>query len=654
MINLTIGLSMSSSFSLESGKRIPVGGEDRRGPLATYGVVSQPLGTAVLSHGVESDLFVRTTKFGQMTGLFLYPFSERTESGVPVFKKGIRIEYPFEGGFPPPGEILQIDNGDVHGFWLVENAIVHTEFNTDVKSFEEKGRLTIEGLPRPARNLTLYRKDDGNWSVVFEVSDGSSYRPPGPGSRDPEYNPYDGRGIWRGDLTYAGLYGAEMKSDFSALTGPATLVSSSTREVLDTFFHLASGPLTEDSPVRVVGGSRMGEISTYVLREGDTGSLEKKRFIVGRDGNALRHPTILPAPVLYRNPQSGCFDLLAGGEGGIYYYPFTGQIAEAGSPIFLDPVPALQEDADLYAGSLPVPNLVDWDGDGDLDIVSGNSEGLVLFLENIGSNDTPSFSNGVPLEAGGERIHVQPGYRLDIQGPFESRWGYTCPTVADWNGDGLPDILMSDSTARHQVYLNIGTPTEPRLAMGRPLYLDGLDLHGMWRVKPGVGEMGRRMAYVALDDDDEFHLYWRVDDYHVEEGGKLRLEDGSPIGANFLSAGGTGRVKINLVDWDLDGELDLLLGTPKHGSVPDPIKGLPQSLGLPGAAVLFLKNVGTGESPRFKFPVILRFGEENLFIGHHACGPTAASFKKGTGPDLVVGNEDGRFLFYSREDLSWE
>lgn len=37
-----------------------------------------------------------------------------------------------------------------------------------------------------------------------------------------------------------------------------------------------------------------------------------------------------------------------------------------------------------------------------------------------------------------------------LQGPGEANWGHTCPTVVDWNRDGLADIVMSDSTATHR------------------------------------------------------------------------------------------------------------------------------------------------------------------------------------------------------------
>jgi hypothetical protein len=69
----------------------------------------------------------------------------------------------------------------------------------------------------------------------------------------------------------------------------------------------------------------------------------------------------------------------------------------------------------------------------------------------------------------------------------------------------------------------------------------------------------------------------------------------------------TGRVQLHLVDFDLDGVVDLLIAAPRHASVPEPEMGLPRSLGLPGAAVLFLKGKkeAAGELPLFKFPEVL-------------------------------------------------
>jgi hypothetical protein len=164
--------------------------------------------------------------------------------------------------------------------------------------------------------------------------------------------------------------------------------------------------------------------------------------------------------------------------------------------------------------------------------------------------------------------------------------------------------------------------------------------------------MDGRMAYIALDADDAFHLYWQDDEHNVTDGFKLRLVTGEVIQANFLSGGGTGRLKIVLTDWDRDGVKDLVVGTPRHGSVPDPENGLPQSLGLPGSSILFLKNVGSESNPVYNRPELFAYKGAPIYLGQHACSPALADFSNPNGPDLIAGHESGRIYYYNREDLS--
>ncbi|HNY41466.1 MAG TPA: VCBS repeat-containing protein, partial [Bryobacteraceae bacterium] len=394
-----------------------------------------------------------------------------------------------------------------------------------------------------------------------------------------------------------------------------------------------------------------GDIYYYANSSATGLALEGRRHAVDTAGVALRHPLAGCYPIAYPAVSGAGDDIIAGGEGALYHYKFAGRFDKQGRPVYQRPVPVLQSEAELFAGSLAVPTIVDWDGDGVLDIVAGNSEGRILFFRNLGASRQPALAPGVALTAGGREIHIQPGYKGDIQGPGEARWGYVSPNVFDWNGDGLPDILASDSTARHYVYLNTGTRRAPKLAHDQTIYLDGLDLHGTWRVRPGIAKWGNRVAYITLDDQDEFHLYWRMDDFNVTDGGKLHMEDGSAIHSNFIFAGGTGRSKIELTDWDGDGVLDLLVGTPKHHSIPNPETGLPRALGMPGTMILFLKNTGTNDAPKFRFPVGLKHDGATIHLGHHEIGASTGPMGPGKGHNIVVSREDGRLLFFQRERM---
>src|SRR5262245_41019658 len=106
----------------------------------------------------------------------------------------------------------------------------------------------------------------------------------------------------------------------------------------------------------------------------------------------------------------------------------------------------------LVAGDSPLqikghhsdPFVVDWDGDGDLDLLSGSTEGGVEWAENVaGKGKPPKLKPFRSLiePAGGK---VQPGQRLseaDLKGPTRAAriW------VDDINGDGKLDILVGDS-----------------------------------------------------------------------------------------------------------------------------------------------------------------------------------------------------------------
>lgn len=650
-------LQGSHAVALESGSRMPVGSRDARGPLAAHAVISHPVGVASVTGADQPDLFVRTGRFGSDLGLFLHPWIATAKDGTPVFGNRIPVKFPIElevrdGTYSTPCSVFQTSDDVVHGVWLDQGSLVHALFDAKTRSFETAGRVRIKGLPRDPESVAVVVNPDGSVEVLLGIGDGVVMRPTDFHHRNPNYRPFDGSGVWRGGFPYVGMYGATLPDLLKGPASPLRLVSRTQREVRNLYAQITPVNLGPGRDRDIITGSHYGGLHYYHNTMSDGLALERRVHVVDATGTAHRHPTVWACPVAYPNPETGMSDLIAGGEGALYYYRFTGEFTDENKPIYDEPQFVLEQNADLYAGTLPVPNVVDWDGDGKKDIVSGNSEGEILFFRNTGTKKTPAFAPGVPLKAGGRKIYIQPGYRDNVQGPDEARWGYACPTVADWNGDDLLDILMNDSTGKHTVYLNRGTPDQPELAEGHPLYFDGLDLHGTWRVKPAVAKIEGRMAYVVLDDQDQFHLYWRIDNHNVEDGGKIHLDDGPAIGANFISAGGTGRLKINLVDWDLDGALDLLVGTPRHGSVPNPKTGLPQSLGLPGSAVLLLRNAGTNKEPAFEFPKLMTFRGDPIFLGQHACGPTVADFGSGAGLDLIVGEEDGRLWFYRREDLS--
>ncbi len=456
-------------------------------------------------------------------------------------------------------------------------------------------------MKSPSSLGVLVNEDGGN-DIAFEISNGEKGTE---GSANTEaWRPFNSSGIAVGELRCRYLVGMTARGEVTQITKMRNEVFFSMQGI--TGIHLGAGHERD-----LITGSRQGNLVFYGNKAASGFDLEVKQFVAGEDGNALRHPRINPSVAAYPGGQIAC------GAGSLYFYRFTGKWAITGAPVFAEPVSVLQEHSELYTGTLPSPTTVDWNGDGVLDILAGNLEGFVLFFESIGSNDEPKFLPATRVQAGGREIQVQVGYAGSLQGLQEARWGYLSPNVIDWNGDSLPDIAGG-----YLIYLNHGTKTEPKLDPAHPLYCDGIDLHGMWRCRPVVAKIGECVALVIVDGDDHFHLYWRIDDYNVEHGGKLKLADGKPIG--------TGRV-VSITD--------------RETGYPMPTIGK-KTLGTP----LLMLNQGDNTFAR---PLVFRDSEGKVIQpgGAHETGAVGTMLGK-DGPNLLICNEAGRLFLLPGKKLT--
>jgi len=611
-------------------KALPSAAEKGRGPLALVNLNHHVLGHARVFGGKEPDLFV--AGYGGPQAVHLFRWVDTAENGAPVFAEPVVVKCAFKD----KGSVFQTKDGTITGLWISKEELVTTVFDREKMEFRETKREKLPKEVKSPASLGVLVNEDG-YDLAFEVSNGAKGEEGSPNTE--EWRPFNSSGIAAGELRYRYLVGWPAKGDAKQITATKNEVYFSMHGI--TGIDLGAGHERD-----IITGSRQGNLVYYRNKAASGFDLEVKRIVAGEDGNALRHPSINPSVSAYPG------GLIACGEGSLYFYRFTGKWAKTGAPVFAEPVSVLQENADLYAGTLPSPTTVDWNGDGMLDILAGNSEGFVLFFENVGSNDEPKFLPATRVQAGGREIQVQAGYSGSLQGLQEARWGYLSPNVIDWNGDGTLDLITGDITGDYLIYLNRGTKTEPKLDAAHPLYCDGIDLHGMWRCRPAVAKIGDRMALAIVDGDGHFHLYWRIDDYNVEDGGKLKLDDGKLIGTSGGVGGMSGRCKLDFSDWNQDGHLDFVIGTGRVVSIPDRETGLPmptigkKTLGTP----LLMLNKGDNTFAR---PVAFRDGDGKVVQpgGAHETGAVGTMLGK-DGPNLLICNEAGRLFLLPGKKLT--
>jgi len=138
--------------------------------------------------------------------------------------------------------------------------------------------------------------------------------------------------------------------------------------------------------------------------------------------------------------QDGDLDLVVGNFAGSFY-TFSGEGQGRFSP---KSEQIMTDDGPLkIQGHHSDPFPVDWDQDGDIDLVSGSSEGGVQWAENSASSgEAPALKPFRELIAADPRIsYGKPLGEDDLTGPT----GSTRVWVDDVNADGKPDLLVGDS-----------------------------------------------------------------------------------------------------------------------------------------------------------------------------------------------------------------
>ncbi len=143
---------------------------------------------------------------------------------------------------------------------------------------------------------------------------------------------------------------------------------------------------------------------------------------------------------------------------------------------------------------------VDWDEDGDLDLVLGSTDGSLFVRLNEGSSTKPAFAT--------ESILLMKG-----SVPLEVPGRDVIPKIADWDGDGHFDILSGSGDGGVYWLRNLGTKGAPAFASPQEIVRPKNSASDA--VKPNWP--GERTQVCATDYDGDGDLDLLVGDYHSQD-----------------------------------------------------------------------------------------------------------------------------------------
>ena len=278
---------------------------------------------------------------------------------------------------------------------------------------------------------------------------------------------------------------------------------------------------------------------------------------------------------------------------------------------------------DIAVLGYSVPSFVDWDNDGDNDLVIGegpsSSTGKVRVYKNVGSASAPQFSGFSYVQSNGS----------DLTCPGSGCLG-CFPRVVYWDGDEKKDLLIGQADGKVKVFLNIGTDQIPTFDAGSFLQVGPLGS----KASIDVGDRATPSA-VDWNSDGKKDLVVGAFDAKIH----LFINEGTDAAPDFrvqtfAHANGSdllvppSRSSPDVLDLDGDGKKDILTGN-YNGEL------------------FFYSNTGSDAEPNFTgYESVESDGVQIDLAGTPRSRPFVCDWTGDGYFDVLIGAGDGKVHLY--------
>ena len=575
----------------------------------------------------------------------IYFFENKSGETFPVFEPPIKVSQP----------IKHIQVSYVNGTPRFLNK--GEEYLDFKSSYIEKSKTifpsdildSIHHNPRFNQWKYVDYENDGDLDIVVGIQDGEDY------GWD---NAFAENGVWTNGPLHGFVYLIENEKGIYKLKGKIF----AGEKPIDVYGTPSPNfdDYDNDGDLDIICGEFLDKFTWFE----NIGTRENPKYTEGRylknKEGILNMDLEMILPVSLDWDKDGDIDLVVGDEDGrVAFVENTGSIKDH-MPVFESPKYFTQRAEHVKFGALVTPYGIDWDDDGDEDLVCGNSAGYISFIENLDGNETPKWDAPKLLKSENEVIRIQAGDNGSIQGPCEAKWGYTTLSVQDWNNDGLKDIIVNTIWGKVIWFENIGSKGNPKL--GKEQLIDVQwegetpkpdwfwwnpepnTLATQWRTTPNAIDWNKDglMDLVMLDYEGYLSFFERYTDkgqlllrpgkriFHSTNGSYDKKNNlinnvNGHIQLNGQKYGSSGRRKLAFGDWDLDGDTDIIIN---------------------GINAVLLENVEqTSNKVNLKFHG--DFSDKKL--AGHTTSPTLVNWDATGKPNLLLGAEDGYFYYWKND-----